>query len=369
MKIKIPLVRPTIENDDIRSMISAASKKEISYGKLTHKFEEKFACYLGLKGGVATNSGTSALHLALRALNIKNYDEVILPAYTCISLLHSIHYVHAIPIFVDINYNVKHMNYNMDIEKMLKKITKNTKAIIFPHLFGSPAEINKVANLDIPLIEDATQCIGSVYKNRLIGSYGNISVFSFHESKMLACGEGGMILTNSKDLLDKIKYLADYAYEQPDLRLKRDKTYLYKERYNYKMNGINAMLGLSQLKRIEVFVKKRKEIAKMYTDEFSHLNGIELPDPLYKPNIFFRYIVSLKEKHPIDILNILLKKGIEGGRGVCPPLHYYEQNQSNNKNYPTTEYALNHLISIPLYPSLTESEIVYIIKCFKDALR
>jgi len=365
---KIPLMKPTIENDDIESMISAASKKEISYGKLTHKFEDQFTYYLGLKGGVATNSGTSALHLALRALNVKSGDEVIIPSYNCISLLHSIHYVHATPTFVDINFNVEHMDYNMDIEDVFNKITKNTKAIIVPHLFGSPAEIDKLINLDIPVIEDATQCIGSVYKNRLIGSFGTISVFSFHESKVLACGEGGMILTNSKDLLDQIKYLADYAYEQPDLRLRRDETYLYKERYNYKMNGINATLGLSQLKRIETFVKKRKEIAKIYTDEFFHLKGIELPDPLYKPNIFFRYIVNLNERHPIDILNFLLKKGIEGGRGVYPPLHYYKQNQSNNKNYPVTEYALNHLLSLPLYPSLTESEIIYITKCFEDAL-
>lgn len=368
MGIKIPLVRSTIEDDDIKSMISAVSKKEISYGKLTCIFEDELAHYLGLKGGVATNSGTSALHLALRALDIKSGDEVIVPSYTCISLLHSIHYVHATPIFVDINFNVKHMDYNMDMEEVFNKITKNTKAIIVPHLFGSPAKIDRLTNLEIPVIEDATQCIGSVYKNCPIGSFGTISAFSFHESKVLACGEGGMILTNSKDLLDQIKYLSDYACEQPDLRLKRDKNYPYEERYNYKMCGINAALGLSQLKKIETFVKRRKEVAKIYTDEFCHLKGVELPDPLYEPNIFFRYMVNLKEKHPIDILNFLLKKGIEGGRGVCPPLHYYEQSQSNNRKYPTIEYALNHLVSIPLYPSLTESEVMYIIKCFKDSL-
>lgn len=368
MEIKIPLVRPTIENDDIKSMIFAASEREISYGKLTHVFEDKFAHYLGAKGGVATNSGTSALHLALRALNIKSSDEVIVPSYTCISLLHSIHYVHATPVFVDINFNVEHMDYNMDMEEVFNKITKNTKAIIVPHLFGSPAEIDKLTNLEIPVIEDATQCIGSVYKNSLIGRFGTMSMFSFHESKVLTCGEGGMILTNSKDLLNRIKYLADYAYEQPYLRLKKNKTYPYEERYNYKMDGINASLGLSQLKKVESFVKKRKEIAKIYTDEFLHLKGIELPDPSYKSNIFFRYMVNLKERHPIDILNFLLKKGIEGGRGVYPPLHYYEQNQINNREYPTIEHALNHLVSIPLYPSLTESEVMYIIKCFKDSL-
>ena len=368
MGIEISLVKSTIEKDDIESMISAASEKEISYGKLTRVFEDEFAHYLGLKGGVATNSGTSALHLALRALDVKSGDEVIVPSYTCISLLHSIHYVHATPIFVDINFNVEHMDYNMDMEEVFNKITKNTKAIIVPHLFGSPAEIDKLTNLEISVIEDATQCVGSVYKNHPIGSFGTISAFSFHESKVLACGEGGMILTNSKDLLDQIKYLADYASEQPDLRLKKDKKYPYEERYNYKMDGINAALGLSQLRKIKEFVKRRKEIAKIYTDEFHHLNGIELPDPSYEPNIFFRYMVNLKERHPIDILNFLLRKRIEGGRGVYPPLHYYEQNQSNNRKYPTIEYALNHLVSIPLYPSLTESEVMYIIKCFKDSL-
>jgi len=254
----------------------------------------------------------------------------------------------------------------MAMEEVFNKITKNTKAIIVPHLFGSPAQIDKLTNVEIPVIEDATQCIGSVYKNRLIGSFGTISAFSFHESKVLACGEGGMILTNSKDLLHRIKYLADYAYEQPYLRLKKYKAYPYEERYNYKMDGINAALGLSQLKKIKAFAKRRKEIAKIYTNEFFYAKGIEIPDPSYEPNIFFRYIVNLKEKHPIDILNFLLRSGIEGGRGVYPPLHYYER--SNNKKYPTIEYALNHLVSIPLYPSLTESEVMYIIKHFKDSL-
>lgn len=370
MEIKIPLVRPTIDEDDIKSVISAIYEREFSHGKLTHVFENEFANHLGLLGGVATNSGTTALHLALRALNVKEGDEVILPSYTCISLLHSLHYVNAIPIFADINFNVGQMEYNLNAEDVANKITDKTKAIIVPHLFGSPAEIDKINDLGIPVIEDITQSIGSVYKNRPVGSFGIISICSLHESKVLSCGEGGMILTNSKELLDRIKYLADYGYDQPFLRLEKGKSYSYEERYNYKMSGTNAALGTSQLKKIDEFVNQRKTLAKIYSDEFNHIDNIGLPDPSYEPNIFFRYMVNLSEKKPIDILKSLLKQGIEGGRGVYPPLHYFnKQSNINSDQYPTTEYALNHLISIPLYPSLTESEVMYIIGHVKNCLK
>lgn len=366
--IKIPLVRATIEEDDIKSTILAVSEKEFSYGKLAQRFEEDFARYIGLEGGVATNSGTSALHLALRALNVKKGDEVILPSYTCISLLQAIHYVQATPVFADIDFDVGRMEYNMDAEDVARRTTKRTKTIIVPHLFGSPARIDKIIDSGIPVIEDATQAIGSDYKDRKVGSFGTISIVSFHESKVLACGEGGMILTNTKDLLDRIRYLADYAYEQPLLRFEKSTTYPFEERYNYKMSGVNAALGISQLKKIEQFVKRRKELAKLYNDELLSIERIDLPDPSYKPNIFFRYMVYLKEKNPTDVLGFLLRHGIEGGRGVYPPLHYYYQSGKMEK-YPMTEHAMNHLVSVPLYPSLTETEVEFLINCFKDALK
>jgi len=352
----IPLVRPTTESDD-----------ESSYEKIVNGFEKKVASYIGVKGGVATNSGTTALHLALKALKVGPSDEVILPSYTCTALLHAINYVGAIPVFVDISFDVEHMNYNLETKDVFKKISKKTKTIVAPHLFGSPAEIDKIKETNISIVEDATQNIGSTYKNQRIGSFGDITIFSFHSSKMISCGEGGMVTSNNQRLLDYTRRLADYTSDQQNVRLTKQKKFCYEERYNYRINTTSALLGVSQLKQLDGFVEKRKQIAKIYDENFRNIKKIRLPDPFYKPNIFFRYMVCLEKKHPVEILEYLKKKGIEGGRGVYPPLHYY--NQTQKKTYPSTEYAVNHLLSIPIYPSLTETEIDYVIEQFKRGIK
>lgn len=354
----IQLTKPTRTN--------RINTDEMSDGKFNRKFERMFSDYIGVSNSITVNSGTAALHLALKSLNVGIGDEVIIPSYACISLLHAVHYVHATPIFSDVNYNIKNMDYNINIEDTKKKITTKTKAIIVPHLFGSPSAIDEFLELGMPIIEDFTQSVGSIYKDNKTGSYGDIAIASLHSSKMLSTGEGGMLCSNSEELLDTIRYLAYYDSEQSYDRLENNKQYLYKERYNYKMAGMSALLGISQLTHIDSFIRKRKQLANIYNTEFSNISTIKIPDINYNPNVFFRYIINLENNNPTDVLKYLLKYGIEAGRGVFPSLDMYYSIPFFE--YPNTKKAILHNISLPIYPSLTDGEINYIITKFKEAI-
>lgn len=357
----IPLVKPTIEQDDIDSIIKAAKEKKVLQGEVAREFEGEFARLIGAKGGMVTSSGTAALHLALRALDIGNGDEVIIPTYTCTALLNAVRYVNAVPRLIDCNFNVADMDFNLSAREVKKKVGKRTKAIIVPHMFGVPAAMDDLSGLNIPIIEDGTLSIGAYYKSGIVGSFGEISVFSFHASKMLASGEGGMILSKSPELLGRIRYLNSWEDEQPGLRLKSYGDIEYEERYNYRMSDLAASLGISQLRKLPRFIDRRIDIAGKYNEAFGGIRDIELPRVKQdRTNVFFRYLIELHQRDIPGVLTRFTQAGIEVGRGVYPPLHYYLK--EDRSLYPNAERAVNSLISVPLYPSLTETEIRHIIR-------
>ncbi len=329
-------------------------------GNITEKFENKFAEYVGRKYAIMTNSGTSALHLALLALNIKEKDEVICPSYTCVALLNAISYVKAEAKLVDCNFDVLRGDFNMSLIDLKNKISQKTKAIIVPHMFGFPAEIEKIVSFNIPIIEDATQSLGGDYLSKKLGSYGAISIFSLHSSKMITTGTGGIFATDSEELFKKAKFFGDYEAAIVSQRLKKPDG--YNIQYNYKVSDLNAYLGISQLNQLNQFVKKRKNIASVYG---RLLKGVAKLPVLYKENIFWRYAIEIN-KNPIEIVKEAAKYEIEIGRGVYPPIHQYLK--MNDELFPNTKKAISSLIVLPIYPSLTNKEINYLIKVLKKIL-
>ena len=364
--IKIPLNKATITKKDTNNL-SKLFDSDFFSAKTEIQFENKFKNYIKRKHAVSTNSGTSALHLALLSLGIKENDEIILPSYTCVALLNAINYVKAKPKLVDCNFNAENPStgsgqgdFNISYSDVVKKITLNTKAIIVPHVFGLPAEIDKIIALGVPVIEDATQSLGGTYLGKKLGSYGLISIFSLHYSKMMTTGAGGILLTDSKELIDRAKFLADYEFSVIQQRLSPPDD--YNIQYNYKMAGLNAALGISQLNQLNEFVQKRKKIAKLYDSYFK--NTVESP-AILKENIFWRYPIKTK-KNPREVIKTSLKYGIELGRGVYPPLHQYLK--MPDSLFENTKKAIDSLVVLPIYPSLTEKEINYLLKIVKKII-
>jgi len=341
--------RPTLLENDSTSLLKVLKSGHIAQGNQVAEFEESMASFLGMKGGVATSSGTSALHLSLLVLGIKEGDEVIIPSYVCSAPLNAINYVRATPVLVDINPST----FNLSVRELIKCVTKNTKAIIVPHLFGLPAEMDEILSLGIPVIEDAAQALGGNYKAKKVGSLGLLSVFSFYATKVITTGEGGMLLSNSKDLLEKIRDLSDY-----------DKKRDYKLRYNYKMTDIQASLGISQLNELPLFLKRRKDIACQYSSALKDSPVIlptENPDSTH---IYYRYVVKVAGDVN-NYIGLLQKEGICCDRPVYRPLHHY----LGLDNCRETDRVWNTALSIPIYPSLSDGDVERVIQALKTILK
>ena len=345
----IPLSKLFFDEADYKAVMEVMRSGYISQGEKVQEFESALASYIGVAGGVATSSGTAALHLALIALDIREGEEVILPSYVCTAPLNAIYYTGAKAVIVDINED----DFNLSIREAKKKLTGRTKAIIIPHMFGQPADMDAILSIGVPIIEDCAHSIGATYNGRMVGGMGVVSIFSFYATKMLAVGEGGMVLSNDEKLLSKIKDIRDY-----------DKKDDFKVRFNYKMTDIEAALGLSQLKKLPSFIIRRKEIAKMYSEALVGCN-FELP-ALYegKEHIFYRYIIKISpaiENH----IKSLRKRDIECRRPVYKPLHLY----FGLKDFPVAEKVHNQALSIPIYPSLTDREVNFIIEAIPKVLK
>jgi dTDP-4-amino-4,6-dideoxygalactose transaminase len=344
----IPHSRPSIDQADIDAVSQVLSSGKIAQGEKVKEFENAVAHYVGRKFGVAVSSGTAALHLALLSLGIGPADEVIMPSYVCSSPYFATLHAGAVPKIADIELS----NFNICADTVKPRISSRTKAIIVPHMFGNPAELDPLLELRVPVIEDCAQSLGAEYKSRRVGSLAELSVFSFYATKMITTGEGGMILTDDDETRAILVELRDY-----------DKKALSPTKYNYKMTDLQASLGLSQLGKLPWFIEQRKRIASVYNAALSE-HSIGLPSATAgSRHVFYRYVVMLermdqvKEKAHID--------GIVCERPVFKPLH----SDFAAVECPNSAKAHDHALSIPLYPGLSREEIDYILARLREILR
>lgn len=335
--------KPTITDEDIKGVVKVLRSKKLSCGKMTELFEKRLGEFIKVKYSVCLNSGTSALHLSLIALGINEGDEVILPNYVCSALLNSIFYVGARPHFSDINLS----DFNISFEDAKRKISKKTKAIILPHIFGSPCSLDKLLELDIPIIEDLAHSIGGEFQGKKLGSFGKLSVFSFYSTKVITTGEGGAVISNDRNLINKILDIREY-----------DNKPTFKVRYNYKMTDFQAALGISQLKKLNFLIKKRERIAEIYDEKFKKLPLI-LPEKKVG-RIYYRYILRAP-KNRDKLLRYLNKAGVEAKVPIFKPLSYY----LNLKNFPNTNIVEKEALSLPIYPDLKNYELNKVISTLR----
>jgi len=343
----IPHSKVVLDKGDLASVTKVLRSGLLTQGKYVSALEAKTASYIGVNHAVAVSSGTAALHVSLLSLGIGRGCEVIMPSYVCTALLNAVNYVKAKPVLVDIDP----ATYNITIEGIKEAITKRTRAIIVPHMFGLPADIDSIVSLGIPVIEDCAHSVGAKFRGRYAGSFGLLSIFSFYATKMLGAGEGGMVLSSDSDLIETVRDLREY-----------DEKKTYAIRYNYKLTDIQAALCAGLLKKLPSFIEKRKEIAGIYDNGLNDV-GAKVPVvPEGREHVYYRYVVPFED--PLPFMEEMGERGIECRRPVFKPLHRYLQ----LSEYPMTDNAWEKAVSIPIYPSLKSEEVRLIVDAIKTIL-
>ena len=342
----IPHSRPTLGPEEAQAAAAVIESGHIAEGPVVKEFESAFAKRMGVGHAVATSSGTAALHLSLLALGIGRGDEVIMPAYVCTALLNATGYTGATPVFAEIDP----LTHNIDADDVSKRLTDRTRAIIVPHLFGLPADLDRLLSLDVPIIEDCAQSVGAEFNGAPLGSLGELGIFSFYATKMVTCGEGGMVISNSAQLSARINDLKSYDEKQN-----------YEPRFNYKMTDIQAAIGLIQLNRLDALIRRRREIADRYRRELT-LPGIKLPSD-NPAHIYYRFVLGL-EADTQKAIRELNQKGIGCNRPVYTPLHRC----LNISGYAITDNIWETSLSLPIYPSLSDMETDRIVRIVTDVL-
>lgn len=364
----IPVFRPSYNNREVKAVRKVLLSGWIGLGPKTKEFEDAFAKYIGTKYAVALNSCTAALHLALKVLEIEN-KEIITTPMTFVSTNHAILYNNAIPVFTDIEPDTLCINP----EEIKKNITRKTKAIICVHFGGHPCDmdiINKIAKLhNLFVIEDAAHACGAEYKNRKIGTLGDMACFSFHAVKNLATGDGGMITTNDEKVYKRLLKLRWCGISKDTWS--RDKNKKYSWYYNveeagfkYHMNDINAVIGLVQLEKLNWMNGRREAISQMYNQAFNDLDWVETPVVKnYAKSARHNYVIKTPYR---DQLNVYLQK-----KGISTGVHYFPNNlykmyKKYSRQTPVSDKIWKKLLTLPLYPDLTKKQIRFIIKTIKD---
>jgi len=365
MNIKIPLFKIYWDKNDIQAVSEVIKRGSYwAIGPEVEKFEKLIAEYVGTEHAVVFNSGTSALHAILLAINIKKGDEVIVPSMSFISTSNSVLFTGGKPVFADI----ENRTFSLDDEDINKKITRKTKAIIPVHYAGCPSYcIKKIRDIaedkNIFLIEDAAAALGAKIDQQKVGTFGDAAMFSFCQNKIITTGEGGVITTNSKKLYNKLKLLVSHG--------KMGGNYI-SIGYNLRMASMNAALGISQLMKIDKLIKMRRNIASKYNSQLKNIKNIDLilpPDHFF--HVYWIYSILIEGNLKGKLKQHLLNSGVYS-KLYYDPIHltqYYKKLYSYSiGTLQNTEDFCNKSLSLPIFPSMKKEEINYIVQCIKELM-
>lgn len=377
----IPYGHQWIDEKDIKEVIKVLKSDWITQGPKIKEFEEALCKYTGAKYAVAVSSGTAALHIACLAAGIKEGDEVITTPITFVATANCILYCGGRPVFADIQEDT----VNIDPDEIKKKITKMTKAIIPVHFAGHPCDLEEIYEIakenNLIVIEDACHALGAEYKGSKIGSckYSDMTVFSFHPVKSITTGEGGAVLTNNKDLYEKLLLLRNHGITKDKRKFinKKEGGWYYEMHelgFNYRITDIQSALGISQLKKLDKFIKRRREIVDIYNKELSEIDEIILPveRPYVKSSWHIYYIRLKNPQKRRFVFEKLQEKGIGVQVHYIPVYRqpYYQTNFGYKKgDYPKAEDYYHRSLTVPLYPKIKISGIINIMKILKGVLR
>lgn len=370
----IPYGTQSISEEDIQAVIDVLHSDYLTTGPKVAEFERKVAEYVGAKYAVAIANGTAALHAACFAAGIKEGDEVITTPITFAASSNCVLYCGATPVFADIDKDT----YNISPQEIEKKITEKTKAIIPVHYTGQPCEMGKILEIarknNLVVIQDAAHALGADYKGQKIGSIGDMTTFSFHPVKHITTGEGGMIVTNDEGLYKRLVLFRSHGITRDEsMLLKNEGSWYYEQLalgYNYRITDIQCALGISQLTRLDDFVAKRRRLVERYNEAFQGFEGVKIPYMKEGCNSSWHLYVIQVEKRK-EVFDKLRAAGIGVNVHYIPVYKhpYYQQNGYQNVKCENAEKLYEHIISLPLYPDLTEEQQDYVIEKVMEYVR
>lgn len=336
-----------------------------------NEFEEKLQEYLGTdRSVVAVNTGTSALHIALASIGIQDGDEVIVPSFTFVATLQAISDCGGVPVFCEVDEKTM----LMDMADVERKITDKTKAIVPVHYAGSPCDMDALLAMKekygVRIVEDAAHAIGSTYKGKKIGSFGDITCFSFDSIKVMTCGEGGAVVSNDSALADIVKTKRLLGIDRKTMHTKdwKQRSWIYDvpyAGYRYHMSNINAGIGLAQLKKLDAFISRRREICNLYMEKLKDIQGIELPVSYFSTIAPFMYVIKVKDGKRDALKKYLMDHDIESGISYIP-CHHFTYYHNDSVNLPITDAIFQEILCLPLHYEISDENVEEVANCIKS---
>ena len=361
----IALAQPQLEGNEYKYLMEAFLSTWISStGKYVSMFEERFSAYCGVKYGVATSNGTTALHLALTALGIGKGDEVIVPDITFAATINAVIYTGATPVIVDI----EEKSWCIDPEKIEEAITKNTKAIIPVHIYGQICDMERICSIadkcGLYIVEDCAEAHGAEFAGKKAGSFGKISCFSFFGNKVITTGEGGMCVTDDKELEDRMRILRDHG-------MSKERRYYHEViGFNYRMTNMQAAIGVGQLERIDEILQWRSDLEERYREEINHTPGIIVQENNLPNRKKITWLVSIlvSEEKRDDIIQLMKQRGIDV-RAFFIPLSEMDIYKEYAKECFVSKKISKRGINLPTTSDISSDKIQYIISVIKEKIQ
>lgn len=369
MEVKIPLARPDIGEKEIEYVTDVLRSRILSIGSQVITFENQIIELVGVKHAIAVNSGTSALHLAVRACGIKDGDEVITTPFSFIASTNCILFERGKPVFVDIDPKT----YNIDIDKIEEKITPRTKAILPVNIFGQPFDIDAINDIarrhDLLVIQDSCEALGSAWKGKMVGSQADVAVFSFYPNKQVTTGEGGIVVTNDDTIASLCRSMRSQG--RPVIG-----TWLEHERlgYNYRLSEIHAAIGVAQMERIKEIIAARQGVADMYNHYLQRLSGVRTPwvDERVTTMSWFVYVIALDERVDRDKVLYRLQEAGIGCKPYFTSIHFQphiiKMTGYSPGDFPVTEDVAARVIALPFFSEMTEEQVERVVDTLEGIL-
>lgn len=372
---KIQIAKPYIDKDDVSGVVEVLKSGWLSLGPKYQEFEQNLAKYVGSKYACSVSSGTAALHLGVRALGLKAGDEVVTSPFSFVASSNCLLYENVKPVFVDIEEET----FNMNPTLIEKAITKKTKAILPVHIFGQSAEMDEIMEIarrhNLQILEDSCESLGATYKGKMVGTTGDIGTYAFYPNKQMTTGEGGMVVTNSKEIYD----LCDSMRNQGR---NKNGDWLIHERlgYNYRMDEMSASLGITQLEKLDWMIEEKRKIAAWYNTALENIPDVEVPTVgENRTHSWFVYVIRVKNgkrnKASLSLRDKLMDKLTRRGvqtKPYLPVIHLqpFMQKLFNFKqgDFPIAEKISEETLALPLYIGLKLEDIDYIVDGIRTIL-